>query len=333
MIVRTATFAVVLFISWSTPLMSNSAPPTDAVSVIAQEFLVDDPCALQVHVPGAHTTLRPGAAGDRLEVDVSVTGCPPDQAEAVLDRLEVSTRQKKDTIHVQSEADRSDATWWRWVRTLDVTVHVDLRVPSTVDADLTVHGGLVEVADLSGQFDIDVSGGPCRLHNLDGTLDLRAESSEVEIDGFSGDRLEARVAVGRLTLTDVAAESIVLRPVAAPLSATDVRGDTTITANSTPVTLDGLEGTCTARSQGAPIEFTTPPTGEADLTVVGADLTVTLPSDHGAALRMEGASVHLDEAFPFEGDRTPTELTGTLNQGGPALHLRSVGGTVECRSS
>lgn len=313
--------------------MPHSAPPQDAVSVIAQEFLVDEPCSIAVDVPGAHVRMHPGPQKDRVEVDISVSGCPPETAEDILNRMQVGTQQMKDTVRVYGDGDQSDAEWWRWVRTLDVTIHVDLRLPSRVAADLRVPGGEIDIADLEGHVDLKVMGGPCRTKNLKGTLDIRAESSDVSIDGFSGDQVIARVAVGSLTVHDMQADTITLRSVAGPVTLTNVEGSTNVTANSTSVEIESLSGPLTARSQGGNLSYTGAPTDETELTVVGSTLSVSLPSNHPADLTMIGDTLSLDDSLAFEGDRAEHEIVGQLNDGGTPLTLRAIGGTAHCRSS
>jgi hypothetical protein len=310
--------------------MSTLAPPEDAVSVIAQEFIVDEPCALAVDVPGAATYLRPGSRSDRLEIDISVSGCSADEAESILDRMQMSTQQMKDTVRVYSDGDRSDAEWWRWVRTLDVTVHLDLRLPSHVEGDFRVPGGTIDLADLKGHIDLKVMGGTCHARNLQGTLDVRAESSDITIEDFSGAQRVARVAVGELSLDSVTVDSLTVRSVSAPISLTSAEGTTSITANSASVDVQEHEGACTIRSQGGPVRFDGEPDEETELTVVGSTLNVHLPRRHQSDLTMMGSTLGLDDRFSFEGDRSEHEIKGTLNKGGSPLILRAIGGTAEC---
>lgn len=313
--------------------MPNSAPVREAASVIAQEFLVDEPCSLAVDVPGTYIQLRPGPQKDRVEVDISVAGCSSDEAEDILDRMKMGTQQMKDTIRVYSNGDRSDAEWWRWVRTLEVDIQVDIRLPARLEAEIRAPGGAIDVADLNGHVDLQVMGGPCRAENLEGTLDIRAESSDVTVHGFQGDQLLARAAVGSLELDDIDADTVTLRSVAAPISLTDVHGPTTITANSTSVNVKNLTGPCTARCQGGTLSYVGSPTAETELTVVGSTLDVALPSSHGADLTMTGDTLTLDDDFDFDGERTQHQIEGTIGSGGPPLTLRAIGGSVECLPS
>ena len=314
--------------------MPSSAPPREAVSVIAQEFIVDDPCALSVNVPGARTRLRPGSEDERVEIEISVTGCPPAKAEEILDRMKVGTHQMKDTVRVYSDSERSDAEWWRWVRTLDVDIHVDLRLPSQVEAEIRAPGGAVDIANLKGHIDINVMGGPCSAENLEGTLDIRAESSDVSVKHFSGTELITRVAVGSLTLTDVEADTTTVRSVAAPLSLDTVSGPVAITSKSAPVEVQNLSGPCTAHVQAGRLTFSGAPRDEVTLRVIGAALDVSLPSSHGADLHMRGPDLSLADGFSFSGERTEKEIEGVLNGGGPPLTLVTIGGgPLQCRST
>jgi len=313
--------------------MSHSAPPQDAVSVLTQEFLVDDPCSIAVDVPGAVTTLRPGADPGHVEINVSVAGCPPEEAERVLDRLDIGSHQRKDTVRVSSDADRSTAEWWRWLRTLDVTLLIELRCPDRVKADLSIPGGKVDIANLEGHFDLDVMGSPCHIQHLTGTLDIRAESSDVTIEQFTGEDLLARVASGRLSVADVEADTITLRSVDAPVTLQRATGETQITANSTPVTIEALTGPCTARGHGGTLHYHGCPSAATDLSSIGGALDVTLPADCGVDLTMTAASPVLDEAFAFEGDRLEEEIVGTLNGGGVPLRLHTRGASLRCTAA
>ncbi|PSQ95808.1 MAG: hypothetical protein BRD55_09270 [Bacteroidetes bacterium SW_9_63_38] len=313
--------------------MSRSAPSQDATSVITQEFFVDAPCPLSVNVPGAVTTLRPGTAANQAEVALSVSGCSADEAERLFDRLALDIRQVKGTIQITSDLPRADMEWWRWIRTFDGTLHLDVQCPPRVEVDLTIPGGELDIADLTGDFSLSVMGTPCRLANLEGTLTLRAESSDVTIDQYDGDDLTVSVAVGRLTLNQITADPLTLRSVTAPVSVTDCGGPATITTRSAPVTLSDHSGPCTVNNRGGSLRYEGCPTDETDLEVVGGPLTALLPVACNADLTMTGSTMCLDEAFSFDGKRSDEAIIGMLNDGGPALRLDATGGSVECQAA
>ena len=129
--------------------MTDLIAPEAAVQVMAQEFRVDDRCQLFVTVPGARTRLRPGASNDRVEVTVSVSGCEHGEAQTVLDRLRLTTRQVKDTVRVQTDVhpQELDARWWAWVRQSQAKVHLDIHLPASADAEVRVPGGSIDALD------------------------------------------------------------------------------------------------------------------------------------------------------------------------------------------
>ncbi len=311
--------------------MPNSAPPREAVSVLSQAFRVNVPCALSVDVPGARLRIRPSSASEQVDVDVSVTNCSPEEAEEIPKRLGLSTRQRKNTVHVYADSDRLDAEWWRWVRAFDATLHVDLRLPPHIEADVQAPGGSIDIADLQGHVDLKAIGGPCRVADLAGTLDIRAESSDVSVHGFSGDQIAARVAVGSLTLENIEADAITVRSMAAPLTLSSMTGPMTVAAKSATVELQALSGPCTARVEGGPLRYDGAPDDELELQVVGGSLETVLPPDHGADLCMTGSTLALADSFSFDGERTEHEIEGLLNGGGPPLSLHAPGGNVDCQ--
>lgn len=315
--------------------MSRLAPPRDAVSVIAQKFPVNAPCSVSVCVPAARIRLRPSPERDQIEVDISVTGCSSEKATDILNRMEVGTHQMKDTVRVYSDTDneRFDAEWWRWVRTLDVAIHVDLHLPSPVEAEIRAPGGEVDAANLTGDVDVSVTGGPCRAENMEGTLDIQAHSSDVSILGFSGHEITARVAVGPLTVEDADAETVTVQSVSGTLTLASIRANTTVATKSAPVNLEDISGPCTAHVQGGDLTYEGTPTDDIELRGVGTTIDALLPSDHGATLSMTGARLSVADAFTFEGDRSEHEIEGTLNGGGPSVQLHATGGgAVRCRA-
>lgn len=312
--------------------MSDPSLPSDATSVIAQEFKVDEPCALEVDLPGAYVRLRPGSSDTRVEVNISMAGCPPDRAEQILDRLSVGTRQTKDRVRVYSDRPRWDAEWWRWVRQLSATVHLDVHLPTHVDATIRASGGTIDAADLAGHLEVESLGGKLQINGLEGTLDLRTRSSDVSVTQFDGSRIDIHSAAGKLSLKEISSDSLTVRSVSAPVTLTNVTGTTDIDVDGASLTLQELSGPCTARTQGGALTYVGTPSDDTELSALGAPLEAQLPASLSATLDLSGEEIFLDEAFSFEGERTPHHVQGALNGGGPALRLRAVRGAAHCQT-
>jgi hypothetical protein len=315
--------------------MTDIIAPEEAVQVMAQEFKVDTRCRLFVTVPGARTRLRPGASNDRIEVTVSVSGCKKGQAQTVLDRLRLTTRQVKDTVRVQTDVRQQelDARWWAWVRRNRATIHLDVRLPTSADADVRVPGGTIDASDIDGSLKLEVSGGSIHADGLQGSLDVRAYSSDVTVEWFDGSTLDLLVSSGSLTARRIDATAVSVRASAAPVTLDRVYGPVEVTANGAGATLREIHGRLTAEVQGGPLTLDGAPADGSKLVAYGSPLQVSLPGSLSADLRMEGAEVTLDDTFSFEGDREPRLVAGHLNDGGPSLSLRAVQGAIHCRPS
>ena len=309
------------------------SPPPDTASVLAQSFEVDTPCRIQIDMPGVHTRLRPAKAEERIHVRLDVAEGASAQADQILDRLDISTQQKKGTVRVYSGADRTDAAWWRWLRTRSAALHLDVQLPTPTEANVLVPGGSLDAADLNGTFHFEAMGSPVQVRNLHGQLTVLAESSDVEITDCEGESVSATVAAGQLTVADTQADTITLRSASAPLTARRLSGTLDVQVNGGAATLDTIRGACTARAEGAPLDYTGCPSNDTTLTVVGTTLSTALPPDCGLTLTMEGPDLTLDNALRFEGEHDSEIIKGTLAGGGPSLSLRAPQGRVECRSA
>jgi len=316
--------------------MADLIAPEEAVQVMAQEFKIDTRCQLYVHVPGARTTLRPGGGSDRVEVTVSVSGCEHGEAQTVLDRLRLTTRQVKDTVRVEAnvQEQQSNPRWWAWMReSTPATVHLDIRLPPSSDTDVRIPGGTLEASDIDGAVTLHVAGGSVHAEGLRGTLDVRAPSSDVSVEWFDGSTLDIAVSAGSLTARRIDATAVSVQAAAAPVTLDRIYAATDVTVNGAETTLRDIQGRLTARVHGAPVRLEGAPGDGSDLCVYGAPLTAALPGSWTGDLDVEGSPIQIDDRFTIEGDRTADQLSGTINGGGASLRLRAVRAAVQCEVS
>lgn len=249
-----------------------------------------------------------------------------------MDRMEIGTRQVQNTIRIVTPPKRENPEWWRWLRTTDARVFLDIRVPSPVEASMHVPGGTLVLSGLRGEFDVSVPGGAVQLHDLSGPVALHTRRSRAEVRNVDGPRLSVRASAAPVTLTNIDSEQVEVTTAAAPLTLRNAHGTCAITAHAAPVTLSELSGPCQATAHGGALSFTGPLRAPTDLATVGAALTAHLSPETSATLDATGSSVSLDESLPFAGEREPGRLHGTLNGDGPSLSLRAVRAPVHCRA-
>jgi hypothetical protein len=316
--------------------MANLIAPEEAVQVMAQEFKIDTRCQLYVHVPGARTTLRPGGGSDRVEVTVSVSGCEHGEAQTVLDRLRLTTRQVKDTVRVEAnvQEQQSNPRWWAWIReNTSATVHLDIRLPPSADTDVRVPGGTLEASDIDGSLTLRVAGGSLHAEGLRGTLDVRAKSSDVTVEWFDGSTLDLAVSSGSLTARRIDATAVGVEAAAAPVVLDRIYAAADVTVHGAETTLRDVRGRLTARVRGAPVRLEGAPGDGSQVSVHGAPLTALLSPSWTGDLEIEGRPIAIDDRLSFDGEKTPDHVTGRVNGGGSSLTLRAIRDAVRCEAS
>ncbi|MFO8099329.1 MAG: hypothetical protein R6T83_06860 [Salinibacter sp.] len=310
--------------------MPELAPPPDTAPVLAQQFKVQDDCSLQVTVPRSRVRLRPATAPDRVSVDITVAGTDAVSDETIIERLDIGTRQVKETIRIASGAPSQDPDWWRWMRETEAVVFLDVRVPSPVEASLHLPGGTLALSALRGAVDASVTGGAIRIDRFTGPLSLTGRRSPIHVSEAEGPSLTIESAGAPVTITDGQSDRVDVTSVSGPLAIENARGACTVSAHASPVTLTNLTGTCQATAHGGSLTFASSLPAPATLTTVGAPLTAELAASTEATLEATGAPVTIGASLPFDGEQTDSHLHGTLNGGGPALSLQAIRGRVHC---
>lgn len=313
--------------------MQERTVPSDAVLVMNQEFRVNRRCRLNVQVPGATVRLRHGDDHDRVVVSVSVGGVAEDEANDVLDRVRLSTRQVQDQVYVQTEEPVRDAAYWRWMRNNEATLHIDLALPPNTDAEISAPSGEIHASGLRGDIDIIAAACPVHVSDIGGSLRITANGDPVTVEQFSGEELKVHSTAADVSVSRVEANAIGLRATGGKLTLNDVRGAVDVEANASEVKLIDVDGSIRGDLQASPVSLRGSRASATDLRATGGPITVSMGSSVSADILLEGRPVELDTAIPFRGDLEEKRVEGTINGGGPPMTLRAVPGTVRCMQS
>jgi DUF4097 and DUF4098 domain-containing protein YvlB len=99
------------------------------------------------------------------------------------------------------------------------------------------------------------------------------------------------------------------------------------------ITIENVRGMVKGNTSGGSIHavLLSPVPGDVSLSTSGGGVTVKVPADAAFNLDAEsssGGGVHCDLPVMVQGKREHDELKGTVNGGGPVLHLETSGGGV-----
>jgi hypothetical protein len=303
--------------------------PESAHAMLSQEFAATASSTLDVDVPRANVRLRAGQ-DDRIQIDVSATGASGEDAEAYLERMQLTTRQSRGTVRLTVDPDRQAADWWSWLRRQTVRLFIDVRLPPAATVKAHTTGGVLDAEGLTGSCGLEATGGALRTARLGGTLVIDAQGSAIAVTGFEGDALDLTVAGGDVHLQDLAARTAHLRVAGSRLSAERLDAETRLQASGTAVTLRQVQQALTLAVHGAACTIDG---AEAalDLRVTGGPLTLRLPPSFDADLALEGEPVTLDSGLPFEGERAERLVEGRLGAGGTPVQARATRGALTCQ--
>ena len=197
----------------------------------------------------------------------------------------------------------------RWLRSVEYRV----KVPAVFSADLHTRGGSIRVGDLKGEVNARTAGGSLQFGNIDGPV--------------NGD-----TSGGSITLTSGKGRAI-LHTSGGSIRIEDVAGDVDAQTSGGSIDIARTTGRVVARTSGGSITI-----GEAanavDASTSGGGIAVAMRSS--AAFQLDasaaGGGVHSD--FTVMGAVNESgrhSLRGTVNGGGPLLHLTTSGGSIHIR--
>lgn len=233
----------------------------------------------------------------RIEVERSVSASDRDDAKRVLERHDLTMRQRGNDVTIVSKFDRSEG-WWGKVRgNLSVRIRVIVLVPERFNVEFDSGAGNVEVADLNGAVRGRTGAGNIEIGSVSGSVEISSGSGNIRIEGGSG-----------LVATNTGAGNIELR---------DVRGE--VRANTGAGNISAY--------------ITEQPGSNSQLTTGAGNVTVYLGDRIGVDVRAEASMGAASTDYPLkvEGKWMRKSFEGQVNGGGPGLQMRAGVGNVSLR--
>jgi DUF4097 and DUF4098 domain-containing protein YvlB len=226
----------------------------------------------------------------------------------------IEENMKAIRIDVQGTAGSVDIKAIHPTRRGNMGARFVLRVPREVELDRIVTSNApIRLEDVKGNARLQTSNGSLNVRRLEGRLDARTSNSGIECVGIEGDA-SLRSSNGRITIEDgrgtldaETSNSSINIQMFEPKSGAPVR--LTTTNGSIEATFDKLESDVRAVTSNSSI-------------------TLRLPSNIKARIQANtsNASVHTD--FDIEGSVGKHSIEGSVNGGGPLIHLTSSNGSV-----
>jgi DUF4097 and DUF4098 domain-containing protein YvlB len=201
----------------------------------------------------------------------------------------------------------------RWTRHLDVQFEVT--VPGKYGADLSTSGGSIQVGDLEGDVASRTSGGSLRFGSISGNVEGRTSGGSIFLSSIKG--------------------SVDLHTSGGSIEAGDVSGNITAHTSGGSIILEQAGGIVDAQTSGGSInaKITGQPEDDCQLKTSGGNVSVKLNPDIRILLdaQTSGGGISTDFPVVVKGSIGGNQLNAEINGGGPALVMRTSGGSIHIK--
>ena len=359
-----------LFLPLARSSQAQDRDDRERETMIDERFSVDEGGTLQIDVGDADVTVEPGSS-DAVHVEVILEARDMERGREYFDKQNFDVDQRGNTVRV--ETDRKQRIDWGWRNWRDRPhIYVRVSVPENFNADLhtsdgdiavdrlqgdvrmktsdgdvtagdlsgdelilTTSDGTITVDDLKGKLveintsdgDLDLgaitaerifartSDGDIRTGSLNGEVEIRTSDGDIDVASFNGSSFFARTSDGTIAVSELIAETSTVRSSSGEITLRRVEGDLEVSGSDTDIR----------------IELRKP--GQVSATTSDGDITITLPEDHRADVRLRGDDVRIASSLDFDGRIQEERAEGTINGGGPLLEARTSDGDVTLRGN
>ena len=277
------------------------------------------------------------------------------RAAEILKNLDVQIAHEASDVKIEAKF-TGDAKRWQ-KRKNDLDVQFDIRVPRHYNLDLQTACDDISVVNVTGDVNVETFSAGLRLQEITGRIDAVTSVGNIDLKGFNGD-VVLQTKGGNITLAagfgDVKAKTS-----GGNVQAVHVTGAVNGQTSGGNVTLRGCKGGADLKTAGGSIEVendgpvlaktsggsircqlqeaSTRQNLLLDLETMGGSINVSLVPDIAATVKATvlGGSVTTEFPVTVEASGTvkPDQLQGTINDGGPLLKLRAVGGNIILRKT
>jgi len=216
-----------------------------------------------------------------------------------------------------------------WMKNL--SMHFEIRVPSTTQLELKTGGGSIKVYGIKGDSELKTSGGSVDVSDLAGKLKAETSGGSISLREVTGD---ARVGTsgGSIQVASLSG-SLHGNTSGGPIHISRVEGDVDAETSGGSIHIDGAGGRVIAKTSGGSIEvsFDRGNAKGGELETSGGsvhaalDPSVNLTLDASAS----GGGVRSDLPLTVMGRISTSSIHGSLGSGGAELRMHTSGGSIQ----
>ncbi len=290
-----------LLIVFTISLAINSQA-ADKKVIHEKTFAVEKGELLEVNAQGGDVGVK---AWDKNEVYIKVVG-----TSKAAKKVKFQFEKTDEGVYV--EAEKKSSGWFNWG---GLQYRILVRVPESFNVKVKTSGGDVRVISVNGQCDVKTSGGDITVSELKGELNFKTSGGDIESSGSEG-KVSAATSGGDINIRKHAGDvwaatsggDIAINNTGGKIDASTSGGDIVIKYSGEN---KGISG----KTSGGDIKLLLSEGINADVSfkTTGGDVDVEYPNAHAEEVK----------AYKY---------TGTFNNGGEKIILKTTGGDITVRA-
>ncbi len=208
-----------------------------------------------------------------------------------------------------------------------------IRVPRNFSSDLNTGGGSITANELTGEMRADSGGGELKFARLQGAVQARSGGGDIHLDECS-DAIDIKTGGGDIVLRN-GRGTLRARTGGGAIEVRNFTGDTDIATGGGELKLEKIDGRIAAETSGGSIEAAVAGTAKKiNLETSGGSIALRLPNTAAADITAQATAGRITTDLPLQISSASDEyLQGKLNGGGPAIVLRTSGGSISVTSA
>jgi DUF4097 and DUF4098 domain-containing protein YvlB len=219
---------------------------------------------------------------------------------------------------------------FRWSTADPFKLEYQIRVPTSTSLEIDTSGGPVRIFDVQGTIELKSSGGSIGLRDLKGAVTAETAGGDIVLERIEGD-IRVSTSDGEIGATDLFG-SLFARAGVGTVRVNGVSGDVDVGVLRGHVKIEGAGGEVTARSAHGSIEveFAAGNDNGGKLNAMKGRIRVRV--DRRVDLLVDAHAtdgrIRTDLPVRATGEGSESKLKGTLGSGGRRLTLRSTDGPI-----
>jgi len=219
-----------------------------------------------------------------------------------------------DKLDIEEQLNQSDGTFnVASAKGTHISDHINMEATITIPSSLVINastaGGHINATNLSSKQHLKTSGGHINLNAVQGETVAKTAGGHITCDELSG--------------------NIVLSTGGGHIRVNQLDGTLTAKTGGGHIEIQDASGTVTAKTSGGNISTTmVQAKGPLKFATSAGNVSLFIPVDLGANLKVDGSTVNLASPFDFSGTQNKGRLDGTLNGGGIPIEISCGFGNV-----